>query len=463
MPPLLEDPRIRQTWNQISQNAESATETAAAGIWSFQHNYINPCFSSLRSCFVDCTGHCFPDRDERARRLRERGRTRGQAELSFDFYDDWDQDDNAVSRGLLGGWGNDELDRLLAGSGSHSGPSEGVDQAPRRNRAMSYGTRGRRKSLEPDPTIIPSTSALGFLGRLPFKLGGTLRYKPSAADLQEHPGSMRAEFRDEEDGEPLISDEHSEEERDKGKGHTRNRSSTTSSGETSDSFRSRGDLFPSDGEDDAVPLSDEFAMVLERRMTGTDDRSSGKTRSSKGKRPAGSRNLSRNLSRTTQDSQSQSQSQSRPSLVRSHNSSGASLPQTPDALSPGLAEVPSLADLQQEEERIRHEEELEVDRKRQAAAKLAAERGLHVGERAEESISETKIDSPVVEDIPAPTSSEIETVEVPLEASDDGAAEAAGADPETHSTEVLNPQVVADEPQEPPRDDFVPARLPHFS
>jgi len=52
---------------------------------------------------------------------------------------------------------------------------------------------------------------------------------------------------------------------------------------------------------------------------------------------------------------------------------------------------------------------------------------------------------------------------VPLEASDDGAAEAAGADPETHSTEVLNPQVVADEPQEPPRDEFVPARLPHFS
>jgi hypothetical protein len=270
---------------------------------------------------------------------------------------------------------------------------------------------------------------------------------------------MRAEFRDEEEGEPLIPDEHGEEERGKGKGQTRNRSSTTSSGETSDSFRSRGDLFPSDGEDDAVPLSDEFAMVLERRMTGTDDRSSGKTRSSKGKRPAGSRNLSRNLSRTTQDSQSQS----RPSLGRSHNSSGASLPQTPDALSPGLAEVPSMADLQQEEERIRHEEELEVDRKRQAAAKLAAERGLRVGQGAEESISETKIDPPVVEDIPAPTSSEIETAEVPLEASDDGAAEAAGAGSETHSTEVLNPQVVADEPQEPPRDEFVPARLPHFS
>src|SRR5882757_436331 len=171
MAPLLEDPRIRQTWNQISQNAEQATETAAAGILTFQHNYINPCFASIASGFEQCAGQCFPDRDDRARRLRERGRTRGRAELSFDFYDDWDEDDSAASRGLLGGWGNDELDRLLAGSGSHSGGSEGIDQQPRRKRKMSYGTnRARRKSLEPDPTVIPSTSALGFLGRLPFKL-----------------------------------------------------------------------------------------------------------------------------------------------------------------------------------------------------------------------------------------------------------------------------------------------------
>jgi hypothetical protein len=343
MAPLLEDPRIRQTWNQISQNAEQATESAAASIWTFQHTYINPCFASIASGFERCSAQCCPDYDDHARRLRERGRTRGRAELSFDFYDDWDEDDSAANRGLLGGWGNDELDRLLAGSGSHSGGSEGVDQ-PRRKRGMSYGTRVRRKSLEPDPTVIPSTSALGFLGRLPFKLGGTLRYKPSAADLQDHPGALRAEYREEE-GEPLISDEHSDDERDNPKGHTRNRSSTTSSGETSDSFRSRGDLFPSDGEDDAVPLSDEFAMVLERRMTGTnvDDRSSGKTRSSKGKRPAASRNISRNLSRTTQSSNS------RPSIAGRRVSSGASLPQTPGIHSPKMAETPSLTDLQQEE------------------------------------------------------------------------------------------------------------------
>ncbi|PVH78224.1 hypothetical protein DL98DRAFT_516891 [Cadophora sp. DSE1049] len=436
MAPLLEDPRYRQTWNQFSQNAESATETAAAGIWTFQHRYINPCFSAIASSFEQCTAPCFPDREERARRIRERGRTRGRAELSFDFYDDWDEDDGAGGGGLLGGgWGNDELDRLLAGSGSHSGPSTGVNQAPRRKRGMSYGTRGRRKSLEPDPTVIPSTSALGFLGRLPFKLGGTLRYKPSAADLQDHPGAQRPEFHDVE-GEPLIPDDQSDDGGVKRKGHNRNRSSTASSGETTDSMRSRGDLFPSDGEDDAVPLSDEFAMVLERRMTNTttDDRSSGKTKAGKGKRPSGSRTVSRTLSRTTQSSQS------RPSI---HRASSASLPQTPDVQTPGMVETPSLTDLQLEEERIRHEEEMEVERKRQAAVKLAVERGLHAGEP--ESISETKMEPTQVENMPT---------------SDDVTVENAA----TPSTEALPEDTHSDSRNAGDnQDDFIPARLPHFS
>lgn len=454
MAPLLQDPRIQQTWNQISQNAESATETAAANIWTFQHEYINPCFASIASSFEQCAGHCFPDREERARRLRERGRTRGRAELSFDFYDDWDEEESAANRGLLGGWGNDELDRLLAGSGSHSGGSEGIDQAPRRKRGMSYGTRGRRKSLDPDPTVIPSTSALGFLGRLPFKLGGTLRYKPSAADLQDHPGTMRAEFRDDEEGEPLISDEHSEDDGPKGKGHTRNRSSTASSGETSDSFRSRGDLFPSDGEDDAVPLSDEFAMVLERRMTGSnmDDRSSGKTRSSKGKRPAGSRTLSRNLSGTQQSSPSQT----RLSLHGRRASSTISLSHTPDLASPDMVHTPSLVDLQREEERVKHEEEQELARKRQAAEQLAIERGLHAGQSTEESIVETKSEPSVVENIPPPAESE--------------AGEEVSSPPIAHKPKDVDSLPASTSPvketqkssEEPPQPEFIPARLPHF-
>lgn len=436
MAPLLEDPRIRQTWNQISQNAENATETAAAGIWTFQHTYVTPCLQSISAGFEQCTGRCFPDREDRARRLRERGRTSGRAELSFDFYDDWDEDDGGPGTGLLGGWGNDELDRLLAGSGSHSGPSEGINSAPKRKRGMSYGTRGRRKSLDPDPNVIPSTNALGFLGRLPFKLGGTLRYKPSAADLQENLGSRNS--RDEVEGEPLIPDDDGDQGgAGTGRGHTRNRSSTASSGETSDSFRSRGDLFPSDGEDDAVPLDDEFAMVLERRMTGTgDDRSSGKTRSNKGKRTMGSRNASsRNVSRTTQSSQL------RPSLGK-RASSGTSLAQTPDDSTPDMIETPTLTDLQFEEDRIRQEEDAEIERKRDAAAQLARDRGLHV-EPIEMGVSEAKAEESAVDEIPPPS---------------------LGAG---HSEENENPaseahDSAADSTSSPKEADFVPARLPNF-
>lgn len=451
MAPLLEDPRFRQTWNQFSQNAEHATESAAAGIWTFQHRYLNPCLSSVSSSFTHCTGHCFPDRSAR-------GRTRGRAELSFDFYDDWDQENNGGERqGLLGGWGNDELDRLLAGTGPG-------DQ-PRRKRGMSYGTGGaggsgrprRRKSLDlrEDPTVIPSTSALGFLGRLPFKLGGTLRYKPSAADLQEHPGARSDDFRgmeengEEEEGEPLIADDEDEgdgeREREGGgdfmKGHQRQRSSTTSSGETSDSFRSRGDLFPSDGEDDAVPLPDEFAMVLERRTTNSnmDDRSSGKTRSSKGKRPAGSRTTSRTLSRTA------ASSQSIPSLDGQRTSSG---PPTPGFPSPDAVKIQSLADLQHEEERLRLEEDAEVEKKRVAAAKLAAERGLRK-DHVVEAIAESKTDASTVEDIPPPEEIDIKAAQ----AGDEVSAKSREKDPMS-------------EPPPPPKESqdqkFVPARLPNF-
>jgi hypothetical protein len=444
----LQDPRLRQTWNNISHNAETATETAAVGIWTLTHEYINPCLSSISSSINECISQCFPD-DERARRLRERGRTRGRAEYSFDFYDDWDEEEEGRSGGLLG-WGNDELDRLLAGSGSHSHGA--VDEQPSgRRRGMSYGTRKggprRNKTIDglPDPTIIPSTNTLGFLHRLPFKIGGTLRYKPSAADLQEHPGANRAEAEGEE-SEPLIDDDNEEEHEeaeggDIDMGRTRARSSTTGSGDTSDSFRSRGDLFPSDGEDDAVPISDEFAVVLERRMTvgsGMDDRGSGKTRNSKGKRPSGSRGMSRTVSRTTQSS-----SQSRQSLGAKRGSS-TSVNNVPRLPSTDSLEGESLTDLQQEEERLRREEDAEVERKREAATRLASERGLSVNE---EPSSEVKQEPPILEVIPPPILAE---------------------DTEDRQEE---PSVAAAEPsdefqsetrKEPPKQSFVPARLPNF-
>lgn len=381
------------------------------------------------------------------RRSRDRGRSRGRAELSFDFYDDWDEDEGLENRGVLGAWGNDELDRLLAGSGSHSGPS---DQAPGRKRGMSYGTRGGRKSLEADPTVIPSTSALGFLGRLPFKLGGTLRYKPSAADLQDHPGARGTEIFEGE-GEPLISDQE-ENERDVRTGHTRNRSGTTSSGETSDSFRSRGDLFPSDGEDDAVPLDDEFAMVLERRMTNTDDRSSGKTRSSKGKRPGGSRTVSRTISRTVSGT-----SQSRPNIAQ--RASSTSVPQTSDISSIDLPGVLSLNDLQKEEDRVRYEEDNAIEQKRQAATQLAKRRGLHSGDEFGVHVTEAKAEPLVAAEIDGPE-----------DAIEDIAPEKSDSTHPNYTENIPKPEprasTVVPESDKgaaaPARDDFVPARLPHF-
>jgi hypothetical protein len=366
------DPRWNRTLQNITDTVEHANESAQVGIYSFTHQYVNPCLHSVTSCLNTCTAPCFPSQNDRR---RHRARSRGVAESSFDFYDDWEEDEND---GLLG-WGNDNLDRLWGSSSNY-----GAVTQPGRQNAMTYGTRSRdsrydktrRKSAVqphdggPDPTIIPSSSYFGFLGRLPFKVGGkVLRYKPSAADLTEHPGQSRRSY-DEAvvESQPLIegSDEEESPAGNERKGHGRKRSQTGVSGHTTDSLSSRGDIFPSDDEDDAVPLSDEFALALERRPTGQwhDDTSSGKSkpRSSshgKSKRPAASRMSTRSAS--TRNSNNGQESR-RKSLERS--------------ASDGIEEIPTLSDLKQEEERVRIEEEAEVERKRYDAHQLALKRGL---------------------------------------------------------------------------------------
>lgn len=438
MPPLLEDPRIRQNWNQFSSNAETAAENAAASIWVFSHSYISPCLGSISNSVRQCAGACFPEHD---RRQRERGRSHGRAERSFDFYDDWDDElQNSGGSGGILGWGNDELDRLLTGSGVYG---DDATSQPGRRRGMSYGTRGgvgrRRGTVDglPDPTIIPSTSAIGFLGRLPFKLGRTLRYRPSAADLKEHPGALKSD-RHAEDGEPLIAGDEDYD----NKVYTRHRSSTAGSGHTSDSYRSRGDLVPSDGEDDAVPLDDEFAIILGRRtaLSPLDDRSSGKIKSSKGKRPDGSQNISRSQSGTTQNSK-------RPSIVRSRGSSAAvSITGPPD--------LPSLMDLQQEEDDLRREEEEKVERKRQAARLLARKRGLSLSTQQANGVKEE--------------SSHMEqqrTIEIQITDSDSPSANS-----DTNDTGIVEPEPLGtgeDSNLKPPPEEaqhsyFIPARLPRF-
>ena len=247
---------------------------------------------------------------------------------------------------------------------------------------MSYGTRGGVRKVssgeEDDPNVIPRTAPLGFLARLPFKIVGSLRYKPSAANLREHPagGGLGQGIQGDgdagelEEHEPLLGTGDEEGRRHRGsppRQRQRPRSDTTNSGDTSSSFRSRGDLFPSDGEgdEDAVPLDDEFTVALER----VDDRGSTKTRSSKGKRPADRDRdrdrLSRTVSRTTMSSTNT------PDEHRWGSSPVSPSWETADAL-----RVPSMEDLQREEEEAEREEYEEYERKRRAASQLAAQRGL---------------------------------------------------------------------------------------
>lgn len=373
------------------------------------------------------------------RRRRERERTHGGAEYSFDFYDDWYEEENG---GLLGNWGNEDWDRLLAGTGSQRRhPTGEATEQPRRKRGMSYGTKGgRRKPSNHDPTIIPSTQPIGFLGKLPWKVGGTLRYKPSAADLQDHP-----QRHGEGEGEPLlVSDDES------GFGDlpvTRKRSGTAGSGDTSDSYRSRGDLFPSDGEgeEDAIALDDEITYDMVRK----DDRSSGQSGSgrsargrSKGKRPvglAGSRTVSRTVSRTTLGSVA-----SRDSLQMGRRSS--SFPATPD-----IDDVPSMQDLHQEEHKLQEAEDEEAARKKEAAVRLAIEKGLASRTPGIEAVPE-----------PKPVVAEDEV----YEAEPENATNVAGKD----AVDERDTRKVAADSQRPLKDaglptspDFVPARLPNFA
>lgn len=344
------DPRIRQRLNQVSTQLESANVSTQAYLFGFSQNYVSPCLSSLKVCLeASCQPcyECYTAREDQ-RRLH-RGARRGRDNLGFDFYDDWDEEDD--------NWGNDELDRLLAGS----------DEQPGRRAGMSYGSGivGRKsmggvKDERNDSNMVPKSSMFGFLERLPWNIGGRgVRYRPSVADLQENVGRGTRE------AEPLIEESDDNEAETRRGRHTRNRSGTANSWSTTNSLSSRGDLFPSEDEDDAVPLDDEFAMVLGRRNTGgtLDDRSS---KNSKTKKPARSRTSTKTVpSKDTKESR------------KSPRSTSSSSKYMPDMAEPGQTEVPSMIDLKHEEEQVRNEEEAEVESRRDAAQRLAQERCLN--------------------------------------------------------------------------------------
>ncbi|KAF2255477.1 hypothetical protein BU26DRAFT_515190 [Trematosphaeria pertusa] len=474
------DPRWNRTIQNITHTVEHANESAQENLYSFTHKYVNPCLQSVTECVNACTAPCFPSQNDRR---RHRARSRGREELSFDFYDDWEEDEND---GLLG-WGNDNLDRLWGSSSNY-----GTVSQPGRQRAMSYGTRqrdnryntARRKSaVQPhdgglDPTIIPSSSYFGFLGRLPFKIGGkVLRYKPSAADLTEHPGQSRRSHEEHEESQPLIDESEDEAHREnKKKGHTRQRSHTSASGQTASSLSSRGDIFPSEDEDDAIPLDDEFAVALERRTTGQwrDDTSSGRSKvrsGSKSKRPAGSRVSSRTVS-------------SRNTVDSGRRSDDANMKRSASA---AIEEVPTLSDFKQEEERLRIEEEAEIARKRHEAQQLAVRRGLAVDQhlqpralspslssphsQSEMAAMQTST-SPLLLQTTSEADAESDAVPSPFPAVDSQTMPDSSSfhvDESDYSSIAPTPNrplSLKDEPREVSAESndssFVPARLPHF-
>lgn len=364
------DPRIRQTINQISSNLESANETAQEGIYTFSQNYISPCFASIGNCISACAEPCLPSRVDQLRRRR-----RGCAEDNFDFYDDWD---NEVANDNLLGWGTDELDRLLAGSGLARG--RGSPDQPRRQRTMSYGTRGPRRnnaihapSGQHDPTVIPSSSFLGFLERFPWRLGARgVKYRPSAADLQEHPGSTSQRM-DSHENTPLLGSGEVVDV--PGYGYDdngRDRSATQSSRATSNSLSSRGDLIPSDEEEDAVPFDDEFALALGRRSTGldSDDQTGGKSISTR-------RSTSGTLGSTDASFKEIRMKKKRNGRKRSSRAT--------DIETNSGHETPSMIDLKKEEEQVELKEEQEVTERRLAAHRLASSRGLDQSNKVRDS------------------------------------------------------------------------------
>lgn len=265
------DPRFRRTLNTISHNLESANETAQVGLFSLSEHCLKPVFFSVGNCITTTGSTCFPtSRDDK--RPRRKPRARGRPELNFDFYDDWQEDENDA----LLAWGNEEYDALL---GEENTDARGE---PSRRGIMNYGSQGgavdpkdrarRRSTAQQDPSVIPNSSSFGFLDCLPFRSRAKeLRYRPSAAGLQERPkGRRKAEGAlgggREDDS---ISGVRAE------RKHGRKRSATVGSGHTTDSYSSRGDIFLSDEDmDDAVPFDDEFAAEL---VPSHDDASSGKT------------------------------------------------------------------------------------------------------------------------------------------------------------------------------------------
>ena len=359
------DPRVRQRFNQISENFETANERTKTSLFTFSESYIRPCLETLQPCllsFQTCLEAscqpCCAVRDDLRRHRQPRYARRGRERAAFDFYDEWDEEDEE--------WGNDEMERLLTGDDTPQ---------PSRRPGMNYGygTRGinRRGTggkdpLADDPTVVPQSSIFGFLERLPWKIGGRgARYRPSPSNLRVNVGKRGPE------AEALLEEDEEEAEANKGK-QRRPRSSTVGSRGSSNSLSSRGDIFPSDDEDDAREIDDETALALGRRNTGaTSDDLSSKKR--KGNSRTSTKSASSKESKDTDDDDQ----------VRSMSSERLST----EAAALDEA-VPTLDDLKREEDEAQRTEERQVEQQRAAAHRLASQLGLSQPSSPREGMSE---------------------------------------------------------------------------
>ncbi|KAF2863610.1 hypothetical protein K470DRAFT_268030 [Piedraia hortae CBS 480.64] len=219
------DPRFRRRLTELGETVENARGQARDGLFIVGVNCIQPCLTRISQCFeASCPGL----NTQRSRRLR--ARSRGRAELSFDFYDDWD-DDGA-------GTPNDELDRLLVGGNA----GYGAISASQSRGGMSYvPERGEERGDKRGWIPLPDE---GWLARV---FGG--------ARPPERGVKLKSEFEERMQQRPGC-------------------------GSVAESTSSRSDLFLSDEDqqEDAVPLDDEFATVLERRPVEGDPEAGGRTR-----------------------------------------------------------------------------------------------------------------------------------------------------------------------------------------
>ncbi|CAN6674563.1 hypothetical protein TRVA0_056S00870 [Trichomonascus vanleenenianus] len=202
------DRRIREVWETTQENLETAVGNAYSGGTRIYNRYIIPAQQSVFSCFACCCGG----------RPRRRGmRRRESVDIFFDMYDDDDA------------FGHDELERLI--DADEDEELRGVEDD---DGYLSDNESGEFPGVVAEGTMATSSSNLGAIKNYLMELlPGILPRK--RRQVQYRPSGVRI---------------------------SRPRASTKSSTESTDTYRSRRDLFSeSEAMEDAHVMDDNFGLV----------------------------------------------------------------------------------------------------------------------------------------------------------------------------------------------------------